>query len=124
MISFEQKGDWSKTFNFLRKHKKFDISDLNKYGAEGVRALAAATPTDTGKTADSWDYRIVRGKDYISIEWLNYNIVDDVLIAVILQYGHGTGTGGYVQGIDYINPALAPLFNEIADNAWREVTSE
>lgn len=123
MISFEQKGDWSKTFNFLRKNRKFDISDLNKYGAEGVRALAAATPTDTGTTAASWDYRIVRTKDQITIEWLNYNIVDGVPIAVILQYGHGTGTGGYVQGIDYINPALAPLFNEIANNAWREVTS-
>lgn len=123
MITFEQKGNWNKTFNFLKKSKKVTLEDLYKYGEEGVQALRAATPVDSGKTAESWYYRITEGNGKISIEWLNSNLGDGwAPIAILLQYGHATGTGGYVQGRDYINPALKPIFDQIAKNAWREVT--
>lgn len=127
MITFKHKGDFSKTSNFLKKAsnvRKFQIDDLHKFGVEGVLALSKATPVRTGKTADSWTYRIVEKENSVSIEWLNSNVVKGVPIAVILQYGHGTGTGGYVQGIDYINPAIQPIFDRIAKNAWKEVTNE
>lgn len=94
---------------------------LNKYGEIGVKALAANTPKDTGKTASSWSYEIVKTKNTVTINWKNDNIHDGVLIAAILQYGHGTGNGGYVRGTDYINPAMKPVFQQIADDAWKEV---
>lgn len=98
-----------------------DLSFLDKFGEQGVRALAEATPKDTGATADSWYYKIVNdGKSY-AIQWLNSNVNEGVPIAIILQYGHATGTGGYVEGIDYINPAIQPIFERIARDAWREV---
>ena len=123
MISFRQKGDFSKTMNFLVKSKKgVKLSDLDKYGREGVAARASVTPVDTGETANSWYYEIVRGNGTISITFNNSHIQNGVPIAVILQYGHGTGTGGWVEGRDYINPAIQPLFDKIAENAWREVT--
>lgn len=122
MIIFTHKGDLKKTTNFLKRNRKLTLPDLGRFGQEGVEALSAATPVDTGKTADSWYYRIVETNGRISIQWLNSNVVDGVPIAVILQYGHGTGTGGYVQGRDYINPAIRPIFDRIADNAWKEVT--
>ena len=123
MISFRQKGDFSKTMKFLVKAKdSVKLSDLDKYGREGVAALASATPVDTGETANSWYYEIVRGNGTISITFNNSHIQNGVPIAVILQYGHGTGTGGWVEGRDYINPAIQPLFDKIAENAWREVT--
>lgn len=123
MITFEQKGSWNKTFNFFKRNKKITLEDLYKYGEEGVAALRAATPVDSGKTAESWYYRITEGNGSISIEWLNSNLGDGwAPIAILLQYGHATGTGGYVQGRDYINPALKPIFDKIAKNAWREVT--
>ena len=123
MISFRQKGDFSKTMQFLVKAKKgVKLSDLDKYGREGVAALASATPVDTGETANSWYYEIVHEDGTITITFNNSHIQNGVPIAVILQYGHGTGTGGWVEGRDYINPAIQPLFDKIAENAWREVT--
>ena len=122
MISFKQKGDFSKTTKFLIKAKNFHIVELDRYGKEGVEALRSATPVDTGKTASSWKYEIKRTKNGAEIVWSNTNIQNGVPIAVILQYGHATKNGGWVQGRDYINPALRPIFDKIAQNAWREVT--
>lgn len=122
MIVVKHKGDFSKTLNFLKRNKKFNIKDLDKFGVEGVLALTQATPVDTGATASSWDYRIVEQDGRISLEFLNHNIVNGIPIAIILQYGHATGTGGWVEGIDYINPALRPIFDKIAKDAWEEVT--
>lgn len=123
MITFRQKGDFSKLSNFLQRAKEaVKLSDLDKYGREGVAALASATPVDSGKTANSWYYTIEHSKGSSSISFHNSNIQNGVPIAIILQYGHGTGTGGWVEGRDYINPAIQPIFDEIANNAWREVT--
>lgn len=123
MITLTTKGDFSRTEKFLNKLKEFGrISDLDKYGKLGVQALKEATPKNTGKTADSWDYEIRHSGNKASIVWTNSNIQNGVPIAVIIQYGHGTGWGKYVNGIDYINPAMQPVFNEIADRVWEEVT--
>lgn len=123
MIVLKNKGDFSKTTNFLKRITKLDYkSILSKYGKMGVDALAKATPIDTGLTASSWSYEIVEDDGGATIYWKNSNVVKGVPIAVILQYGHGTGTGGYVEGIDYINPALRSIFEGIADDAWKEVT--
>lgn len=123
MISFRHKGDFSKVKRYLEKaDKAARIKNLDKYGREGVAALASATPTDSGKTAESWNYNIVRSNGSVVIEFYNTNIQNGVPIAIILQYGHGTGTGGWVQGRDYINPAIQPIFDKIANDAWREVT--
>ena len=123
MIKIRQKGDFSKVTKYLIKAKKgIRLSDLDKYGKQGVAALSSATPVDTGLTASSWYYKIERDNSTISITFLNSNVQNGVPIAVILQYGHGTGTGGWVQGRDYINPALRPIFDKIADDAWKEVT--
>lgn len=124
MIRFTTKGDFNKTFKFLEKMKKRDVSKiLEKYGQMGVSALAAATPVDSGATANSWSYEIVRKGDDATIYWTNTHQNKGVYIAVILQYGHGTGTGGYVQGRDYINPAIRPVFDKIAEEAWLEVVN-
>ena len=123
MIKFRQKGDFSKLTSYLERAKNVvHVGDLDKYGRQGVAALASATPVDTGNTANSWYYEIARSKGSVSISFFNSNIQNGVPIAVILQYGHGTGTGGWVEGRDYINPAVQPIFDKIADNAWREVT--
>lgn len=123
MISFRHKGDFSKLTSFLERAKNVvHLGILDKYGREGVAALASATPVDSGQTASSWYYRIERNGDRASLNFLNSNINDGVPIAIILQLGHGTGTGGWVQGRDYINPAIQPIFDRIADEAWREVT--
>lgn len=123
MITFRQKGDFSKTTSFLERAKEsVNLGVLNRYGREGVAALASATPVDTGLTAGSWSYKIVRRTGSVSINFLNSNIQDGVPIAIILQYGHGTRNGGWVEGRDYINPAIKPIFNKIAESAWREVT--
>lgn len=123
-IKFTHKGDFSKTEKFLNalRGKRY-LNRLDELAQLGVQALSSATPVDTGTTAASWYYEIKHDKDTTTIEWLNSNVQDNVNIAVILQYGHGTGTGGYVQGRDYINPAMRPIFDEIADKAWKEVTS-
>lgn len=123
MITFRQKGDFSKLSKYLEKVKGVaKLSDLDKYGREGVAALKSATPVDTGKTAESWYYEIERKDQSVSISFHNSNIQNGVPIAIIIQYGHGTGTGGWVEGRDYINPAIQPIFDKIANNAWREVT--
>lgn len=122
-IEFKCTGDLKKTSEFLKEIKKFGIdSVLNKYGQRGVEALAAATPKDTGKTASSWSYEITKNKDSTTITWKNSNVNKGVNIAILLQYGHGTGTGGWVEGVDYINPALKPIFQQMADDAWEEIT--
>ena len=123
MLSFRQKGDFSKLSRYIEKAREAaKIGILDKYGREGVAALASATPVKTGKTASSWVYEIKRQNGSVSIVFKNTNIVNGVPIAIILQYGHGTGTGGWVEGRDYINPAIQPIFDEIANKAWREVT--
>lgn len=123
MIKFRHKGDFSKLNKFLEKAKEaVHLGDLNKYGRAGVAALSSATPRDSGVTADSWSYEIKRENGAITISFNNSNINDGVPIAIILQYGHGTGSGGWVQGRDYINPAIQPIFDQIADEAWKEVT--
>lgn len=123
MIKFRQQGDFSKLTRFLERAKEaVHIGDLDKYGREGVAALASATPVDTGLTANSWHYEIVQKKGSVSISFYNTNIQNGVPIAVILQYGHATRNGGWVQGRDYINPAIRPIFDKIANDAWREVT--
>ena len=123
MISFRQKGDFSKLTRFLERAKNLvHLSDLNRYGREGVAALASATPVDTGKTAASWYYDIKINKESASITFNNSNIQNGVPIAIILQYGHGTRNGGWVEGRDYINPVIQPIFDKIAEEAWKEVT--
>lgn len=123
MISFKQQGDFSKTLKFLGKASKgIQIRDLDKYGKEGVEALSNATPIDSGLTASSWSYVITKEKGKITISWCNSNIISGTPIAVILQYGHGTKNGGWVAGRDYINPAMHPIFDKMAESAWKEVT--
>lgn len=125
MIRIKQRGNFNNTERFFKRAQKMDFfRNLEKYAREGVTALASATPVDSGETAASWDYEIQKGNGKISIYWTNSNINDGVPIAVILQYGHGTNGGGYVQGRDYINPAIRPIFDKIAENAWKEVTSK
>ena len=123
MIRITQKGDYSKAAKYLRDLKKTArMKILHQYGRKGVAALAAATPVDSGETANSWYYKIEESRTSSVISFHNSHINKGVPIAIILQYGHGTGTGGWVQGRDYINPAIQPIFNEIADAVWREVT--
>lgn len=123
MIRIKQRGDFSKTEKFLKKSfGRNYFRELEKYGRQGVEALSAATPVDSGLTAISWSYEIIQNDSGISIVWKNSNVNDGVNIAIILQYGHGTRNGGYVSGIDYINPALKPIFDKMADAAWKEVT--
>ena len=123
MISFRQKGDFSKLSSYLERAKEAaKLGVLDKYGAQGVAALSSATPVDTGLAANSWSYKIERGNGSVSIVFNNSNIQNGVPIAIILQYGHGTGTGGWVKGRDYINPAIQPVFDQIAESAWEEVT--
>lgn len=123
MITFSHKGDFSKSMSFLEKMKSgIRMSTLDIYGRKGVEALASATPVDTGLTAKSWYYKIDRTADSVSITFYNSNIQNGVPIAIVLQYGHGTRTGGWVDGRDYINPAIQPIFDKLANEAWREVT--
>ena len=123
MITFTHKGDFSKFTKYLERAKSVvKLSELDKYGKEGVAALMSATPVDSGTTASSWFYEIKRQNGSITIEYHNSHFNKGVPIAIILQYGHGTGTGGWVQGRDYINPAIQPIFDRIANDAWREVT--
>lgn len=123
-IKITQKGDFKKTKKFLNAltMNQYIYAVLAKYGQRGVEALSAATPVDTGKTASSWKYEVKRSKGSYEISWSNTNINDGVNVALILQTGHGTGSGGYVRGVDYINPALAPIFDEMVDEIWKEVT--
>lgn len=124
MIKVKQSGDFSRTEAFLKRMRHpFYFGMLHKYGKQGVEALRAATPRDTGKTAESWGYEIRTSGDRIKIIWKNSNLAERGMpVAVLIQYGHATKNGGYVQGIDYINPALQPIFQEMADSIWKEVT--
>ena len=123
LITITQKGDYSKATNFLERLKtKLHLSILDKYGKIGVQALADATPKDSGLTAASWTYEIQNNREGATISFHNTNINQNVNIAIILQYGHGTGTGGWVEGRDYINPAIQPVFDEIVEQVWKEVT--
>lgn len=124
LIKVTHKGDFSHTQRFFNRllHREY-LNILEKYGREGVAALSSATPKDTGKTAESWNYSITHDSRKTTIGWYNTNVNDGVNIAVIIQYGHGTNSGTYVAGKDYINPAVKPIFDEIADNVWKEVNS-
>ena len=123
-VKFEVSGGFTKTERFLNRMKRREyLNVLDEFGRDGVQALRNATPVDSGATAEAWDYDIKLTRNYTEIVWTNSNINDGVPIAVILQYGHGTGTGGYVQGRDYINPAIRPVFDKIAEKAWKVVTS-
>lgn len=124
MISIETKGDHNKLRNDLEKMRRGDIyTELDRYGQMGVDALAQATPVDTRLTASSWRYRIVKKGRHVGIEWYNTSADDSGMtsVAILIQYGHGTGTGGYVEGKDYINPAMRPVFDKIADEVWKKV---
>lgn len=122
-IEITQKGNWDRTTQYLNRLKDSDLSKfLTKYGQQGVAALASATPEDSGLTANSWSFDVVSRKGYYSIRWYNSHVEDGRPIAILLQYGHGTGTGGYVQGRDYIMPAIRPVFDQIEAEVWREVT--
>lgn len=123
MIRFTSKGDFSKaTRYFKRVSEASKIKILEKYGAKGVAALSSATPVESGLTASSWSYNIEREPGRSVINFTNSNQNKGVHIAIILQYGHGTGTGGWVEGRDYINPAIQPVFDDILEQAWTEVT--
>jgi len=123
MITFRHKGDFSKTTRYLKRAKDaIRQADLEKYGQRGVDALASATPIDSGKTATSWYYEIKRSSGSVEITFNNSNFNDNVPIAIIIQYGHGTGNGGWVEGRDYINPAIRPVFDQITKEIWEEVT--
>lgn len=124
MISIVSKGSTAKTEAFLRRALTVDVRGiLNAAGAEGVRALVAATPIESGLAKDSWDYKIETFRGGARIIWTNSDVENGFPVAVMLQYGYGTGTGGYVQGRDYINPAMKPIFDQIADKVWKAVTS-
>ena len=124
MITFEAKGEWDRTESFLKRVIRLNLAQrLQAAAAEGVAALAAAPPKESGLTANSWTAEVTIGANGFTIEWQNTHVDSGVPIAIILQYGHGTGTGGYVQGRDYINPAIQPVFDKIADEIWKEVTS-
>lgn len=123
MITFNQSGDFGRTMEFFNKAKGLRLSDLDTYGNQGVMALSKMTPVDSGLTSDSWSYKISREKGKTTITWYNSNSSSNVPIAIILQYGHGTKNGGWVAGRDYINPAMRPVFDKMADLAWKEVTN-
>lgn len=124
MIGFESKGSFGKTENWLRRMSRGDIfSALSRYGQEGVTALESNTPYDSGVTAGSWSYEVLRDGRSWSIIWSNSHVVGDTPLVILLQYGHGTGTGGYVQGREFINEALQPIFNRISTEVWKAVTA-
>lgn len=123
MIKIRQKGDFAKLTRYLEKaNKKAKIGDLDRFGKEGVNALASTTPVETGLTASSWYYKVEQDSNTAKITFCNSNIQNGIPIAIILQYGHGTRNGGWVEGRDYINPAIQPIFDKIAEKAWKEVT--
>jgi len=124
VISFTSSGDLKRTFKFLNAMSRGEMfRAVSKQGQQGVQALSSATPVDSGETAALWDYSVKISQSSAVITWTNGHVVDGVPIAIILQYGHGTGTGGYVAGRNYINPAIRPVFDKIADEVWKVVTS-
>ena len=124
MITFKSRGDFNATTKFLKNAKESDITRIfEKYASEGTSALESNTPKDSGVTANSWSYTIVKTKRGASIYWTNSNMVDGVPLVILIQYGHGTRSGTFVQGKDFINPAMKPIFDKIAENLWKEVSS-
>lgn len=125
MISITSKGSWDNTDKFLKQMvtDEYITSQLDAAGRAGVRALASATPADTGVSANSWSYEIIKGKKSWTLVWKNSHTAAGVPVVILLQYGHGTGTGGYVRGRDFINPAIQPIFDEISQSVWKAVTT-
>jgi len=124
MISISSEGSWDKTDRFLRAMQKLNVDGVIAAAAQrGVAALAQATPRDSGLSANSWGFEITREKNSVVINWTNSDVENGYPVALMIQYGHGTGTGGYISGKDYINPAMRPVFDEIADTVWKAVTS-
>lgn len=124
MVSFSTSGSFDKTEKFLHSMQRLDVSSIVKSAAQrGVNALANATPQDSGLASSSWGYVIEQKRGSIMIGWTNSDVENGFPVALMIQYGHGTGTGGYIQGKDYINPAMRPIFDEIADTVWKAVTS-
>ncbi len=123
MIGITSNGDPNKTSNFLKRFHGDVFSELERYGKMGVDALARATPVDSSLTANSWAYRIIKNRKRPGIEWYNTNMADTTSVAILIQYGHATGTGGFVSGRDYINPAMLPIFEQIVDDVWKKVKS-
>lgn len=127
MIKLVSKGGskFDKTDTFLQKLlEKIKLSSLDKWGRKGVEALSSATPIDSGKTAESWYYQIVRTKEGVRLQWLNSNVNKGVNVALIIQYGHAARNGVFIEGRDYINPALSPIFDSIEESAWKEVSGK
>jgi hypothetical protein len=124
MISFTVGGSFSQTEAILQKMAKLNIpAILNRHGQEGVRALASATPTESGLAANSWNYEVTNTASGVSITWTNHDIENGFPVAIMLQFGYSTGTGGYVHGTDYINPAMRPIFDRISEEVWKAVIS-
>jgi hypothetical protein len=123
IIQITQKGSFKNTEKYLERLSKLKVDQiLNKYGTIGQNALSNATPADTGLASQSWYYSIKSGPGYHSIRWHNSDTENGFPVAIMIQYGHGTGTGGYVQGRDYINPAIRPVFDQLVNEVWEEVT--
>lgn len=123
MIKFKHKGNFKNTDKFFSDIYSIDYKNmLSIYGREGAQALESATPVSTGETARAWKYDIIKNKNGYQIVWSNTNMVDGIPVVILIQYGHGTKNGGYVEGIDFVNPALAPIFKKMADRIWKEVT--
>ncbi len=123
MITIKCTGDFKNTTKFLEKARKLSIQQImERYGQEGVKALQAATPIDTGETASKWGYKVSTGRGSSSITWTNDSINDGIPIVILIQYGHGTKNGGYVSGVDFINPAIQNVMDKLADSIWEEVT--
>lgn len=124
MIKFSSSGDFHNTERFLKRMSKLEVMDiLNLCGQRGVRALASATPKESGLTASSWRYEVTVSRGSYEITWSNSHVVDGAVIVILLRYGHGTGTGGYVQGRDFITPAIQPIFDDISERVWKVVTT-
>lgn len=124
-ITFKHKGNFEKTTKFLQRAKKREFyKNLEQYGERGVEALRTATPIDTGETSRSWHYRIENTRDSVAIVWYNTNVNQGVNIALMIQYGHGTPSGKYIRGKNYIKPAIRPIFQDIEDGVWKEVTKD
>jgi hypothetical protein len=123
-VSIFSDGDWARTEKFLRDMQKFNVDAVLSAAAQkGVAALAASTPKDSGLSASSWSYEIKKSSSSIEISWKNSDVENGFPVALMIQYGHGTGTGGYIQGRDYINPTMRPVFDQIAETVWKAVTS-
>lgn len=121
MITIKQKGDFKNTEKFLKNKKRININILDKYGKIGVEALKKNTPVDTGVTSNSWYYKIENQNGKVTLNFYNSNVKNNVNIAIIIQYGHGTKNGGWVEGIDYINPAVQPVFDKILNDVWGDL---